>query len=252
MSDKLDVLASILRASPAGNSLALVGQLLDSLPIGVLITDSSTELRCAYANESMMRLVPPDKFPIEGRPLGDVWERAQVNGVLLILQQVAASRQARHLRDFDYVGLAGNRMTLPGEVSVWDWEVYPLTDAAEVVTHLLIVILDATDRALVGPEVNEEQRRRLAEIRESASGIIRIFGGPDDDQLSTEPLTLREREVAELIADGLTNAEIAARIFRSQATVATHISRILQKLGFGSRAQIAVWAVRERLRDVLS
>jgi DNA-binding NarL/FixJ family response regulator len=45
--------------------------------------------------------------------------------------------------------------------------------------------------------------------------------------------------VAELIADGLTNRQIAARLFVSERTVDTHVSRILAKLGCATRAQVA-------------
>jgi non-specific serine/threonine protein kinase len=53
------------------------------------------------------------------------------------------------------------------------------------------------------------------------------------------PLTRREREVAGLIADGLTNRQIGARLFIAERTVDTHVGRILAKLGCASRAQVA-------------
>jgi non-specific serine/threonine protein kinase len=53
------------------------------------------------------------------------------------------------------------------------------------------------------------------------------------------PLTRREREVAELIAHGLTNRQIGARLFIAERTVDTHVGRILDKLGCASRAQVA-------------
>jgi non-specific serine/threonine protein kinase len=57
------------------------------------------------------------------------------------------------------------------------------------------------------------------------------------------PLTAREREIAALVADGLSNRAIAARLVISQRTVDGHVERILAKLGFTSRAQVAAWAV---------
>jgi DNA-binding NarL/FixJ family response regulator len=56
-------------------------------------------------------------------------------------------------------------------------------------------------------------------------------------------LTPREREIAALIARGLSNKGIADELVISPATVARHVTNILTKLGFGSRAQIAAWAV---------
>lgn len=55
------------------------------------------------------------------------------------------------------------------------------------------------------------------------------------------PLAKREVEVARLIADGMSNKQIAARLFIADATVASHVRHIMDKLGFTSRSQIAVW-----------
>ncbi|MFC9835584.1 protein kinase [Rhodococcus sp. NPDC127530] len=56
-------------------------------------------------------------------------------------------------------------------------------------------------------------------------------------------LTKREREVAALIAEGLTNREIAARLVISPRTAQGHVEHLLTKLGFTSRAQVAAWVV---------
>jgi DNA-binding NarL/FixJ family response regulator len=60
-------------------------------------------------------------------------------------------------------------------------------------------------------------------------------------QAGAGPLGKREAEVAQLIADGLTNKEIGTRLFISERTVDSHVRSILNKLGFNSRAQIAAW-----------
>ncbi|WP_030456638.1 ATP-binding protein [Herbidospora cretacea] len=56
-------------------------------------------------------------------------------------------------------------------------------------------------------------------------------------------LTAREREIAELVARGLSNRAIADELVISQATVARHVANILAKLGFTSRTQVATWVV---------
>jgi ATP/maltotriose-dependent transcriptional regulator MalT len=55
------------------------------------------------------------------------------------------------------------------------------------------------------------------------------------------PLTAREREVAELVALGRSNREIAERLVLSDRTVGNHVQHILTKLGFANRSQIAAW-----------
>ena len=61
------------------------------------------------------------------------------------------------------------------------------------------------------------------------------------DHASAGVLRQRETEVARLVADGLSNKEIGARLFISERTVESHVRSIMNKLGFNSRAQIAGW-----------
>lgn len=71
------------------------------------------------------------------------------------------------------------------------------------------------------------------------------YGPPDSDP--AEALSRREREVLELVAEGLTNKEIASRLFIAENTVKNHLRRILSKLHLQSRAQAAAYALREGL-----
>jgi DNA-binding CsgD family transcriptional regulator len=59
------------------------------------------------------------------------------------------------------------------------------------------------------------------------------------------PLTRREREVAALIARGLTNRQIAEELFIAERTADTHVEHILAKLELGSRTQVATWVVEQ-------
>jgi CRP-like cAMP-binding protein/DNA-binding CsgD family transcriptional regulator len=60
---------------------------------------------------------------------------------------------------------------------------------------------------------------------------------------SADWLSLREREIAALVTDGLGNKEIASELLISPATVARHVANIMSKLKFRTRAQIATWVV---------
>ncbi|QBR94567.1 response regulator transcription factor [Nocardioides euryhalodurans] len=61
----------------------------------------------------------------------------------------------------------------------------------------------------------------------------------------TPGLSGREREVLELVAEGLTNRQIAERLFISPVTARNHVSRILTKLGLENRTQAATWLARQ-------
>jgi len=76
---------------------------------------------------------------------------------------------------------------------------------------------------------------------------LSVPAGPRPDagaHRSPDPLTPREHEIALLIAQGLSNREIADELVISPATAARHVANILAKFGFSSRTQIASWATR--------
>ncbi|MCO5996048.1 ATP-binding protein [Actinoallomurus rhizosphaericola] len=62
------------------------------------------------------------------------------------------------------------------------------------------------------------------------------------------PLTRRETEIADLVAEGMSNRDIAARLVIAQRTAEGHVEHILNKLGFNSRAQIGAWVGKRRPR----
>jgi DNA-binding CsgD family transcriptional regulator len=69
------------------------------------------------------------------------------------------------------------------------------------------------------------------------------------DHLRTGPLSCRELEIADLIAQGLTNREIAQRLIISTRTAESHVDHIKAKLGFGRRARIVAWALNRANGD---
>jgi DNA-binding NarL/FixJ family response regulator len=75
------------------------------------------------------------------------------------------------------------------------------------------------------------------------SGKIDVAGESSTRLAREDPLTAREREVARLIARGLTNSQIGEQLVISRRTADRHVSNSLDKLGLATRAQVAVWAV---------
>jgi NarL family two-component system response regulator LiaR len=74
--------------------------------------------------------------------------------------------------------------------------------------------------------------------------------GPREQVPAVEPLTEREMEVLRLVAQGLSNEEIAGRLVIAERTVRTHVSNILGKLHLANRTQAALYALREGLASL--
>ena len=72
-------------------------------------------------------------------------------------------------------------------------------------------------------------------------------GQPEPAPVQASPLTPREREVAALVARGLSNRAIAGELVITEATAERHIGNVFAKLGLASRAQLAVWTVEHGL-----
>ena len=103
-------------------------------------------------------------------------------------------------------------------------------------------------KSVSGDELAAAIRRAHAGLStlapEAAQVLIDAVTTPASDGVL---LTAREREVLSLLTEGLTNAEIAARLVVSLSTVKTHVSSIIAKLGAATRTEAAAIAVREQL-----
>ncbi|MET9657737.1 response regulator transcription factor [Streptomyces sp. NPDC006510] len=106
------------------------------------------------------------------------------------------------------------------------------TDARDLLEAVRTV---ARGEGLIAPAVT---RRLIAEF--AGTTPVRPANAPDSSVL--DALTRREREVLGCLGEGLSNAEIALRLSMAEATVKTHVSRLLGKLGLRSRVQAAVLA----------
>ena len=85
------------------------------------------------------------------------------------------------------------------------------------------------------------QRMRREAVLRLALGEAAEAATSDPEDAAPSLLAKRELEVAHLVAEGLSNKQIGVRLFISEATVASHIRHIMDKLGVNARSQIAVW-----------
>jgi DNA-binding NarL/FixJ family response regulator len=97
----------------------------------------------------------------------------------------------------------------------------------------------ARGEALLSPSVT---RRVIQEVTRHQRRVPR---SPDLDRL-----TQRELEVLRLLAEGLSNAEIAANLYLSEATVKTHTSNVLSKLGLRDRVQAVIFAYKQGIIEL--
>ncbi|MEV7682908.1 response regulator transcription factor [Streptomyces sp. NPDC088341] len=110
-------------------------------------------------------------------------------------------------------------------------------EAGELLTAVRTV---ARGEGLIAPAVT---RRLIAEFAAPAPVPASARPGrPAPDPETLDGLTRREREVLSCLGEGLSNAQIAVRLTMAEATVKTHVSRLLGKLGLRSRVQAAVLA----------
>jgi DNA-binding NarL/FixJ family response regulator len=113
----------------------------------------------------------------------------------------------------------------------------------ELVAAVRIV---AAGDALLAPEVTRRVIARFA-AGDAATAVPSVAPARDDGARVRAGLTDRETEVLRLMAEALSNAEIAQRLFIGEATVKTHVSNVLQKLGARDRVQAVVLAHRTGL-----
>lgn len=111
----------------------------------------------------------------------------------------------------------------------------PIVDEAKDRARSTLGAADFEAELLVGTGLTRHEAAALALGRTVDTQPYGEAGGP------TATLPRREGEVAELVAQGLSNKEIGARLFISDRTVESHVRSLMNKLGFSSRAQIAGW-----------
>lgn len=179
---------------------------------------------------AMARAVEPDVVLMDVRMPG-------TNGIDATAQIVAAQPDTRVIIlttfDLDEYAFAGLRAGASGFL-------LKDTEPAELVGAIRTV---ASGDAVVSPRVT----RRMLEMFAPRLPTHTADGATDSSTASDglgdlDDLTQREHEVLLALAEGLSNSEIATRLYVSEATVKTHVGKVLAKLGLRDRVQAVVYA----------
>jgi predicted ATPase/DNA-binding CsgD family transcriptional regulator len=204
----------------------------------------SREAGDLYLTESMLR-----NLAMVGMMTGDL-DSAMARGV----EALRVARQIDH-RLAQYYGLAelGWRAASSGQARLaarllGAAEVAGTRAGAEIMGPALPYWAQAKELALAALGASKFEAEFTAGKRMSRDAAVRLALGESDQgeveagaDVAPGPLAKREMEVAQLIAEGLSNKRIGGQLFISDRTVAAHVSNIMNKLGLNSRAQIAVW-----------
>ncbi|MCP2030996.1 DNA-binding NarL/FixJ family response regulator [Okibacterium sp. HSC-33S16] len=113
-------------------------------------------------------------------------------------------------------------------------------------------LIDAVRRLAAGQGLVDTAvtSRVIAEFARRSSGARVVEPIAPHDAIALDSLTLREREIVRLLANGLSNAEIATALFVETSTVKSHLTRAMAKIGVRDRLQTVVWAYRNGVASV--
>ncbi|UQN28279.1 response regulator [Brachybacterium kimchii] len=112
----------------------------------------------------------------------------------------------------------------------------------DLISHALRQV--AAGRGTIDQSLTRRILREVAERRRLQPVVVRPDSGAE------EVLTPRELEILRALAEGMSNADIAAHLHVEASTVKSHLARMLPKLGVASRLQAVVWAYQNRVVDL--
>ncbi|GAA4180606.1 response regulator transcription factor [Gryllotalpicola koreensis] len=115
---------------------------------------------------------------------------------------------------------------------------------AELVDAVRVV---AAGEGLLSPRLTRLVIEQFARAGAGQASVSPSSSAPSPSSPAIEELTQRENEILVLVAQGLSNSEIAGRLFLAEQTVKTHVSRIFMKLGLRDRAQAVILAYERGL-----
>ncbi|GGW88987.1 LuxR C-terminal-related transcriptional regulator [Streptomyces lomondensis] len=261
--------ATVARGPVPGQHLSLVG--LDQVELACALgylgeADRAVEVceralrLCERHGEQWVRSYVLRMLALAHTVRGD-WPRAErharealrlklavhdVMGIALTLDLLASIATARGAHEHAAV-LLGGADRVWADIDSGRWGAHTLNSARRDSE-------ERTCRAL-GRDAFERAHRRGGGLglTELVGHALQELARPGESAADRPPhedtavrLTRREREVAQLVAEGLANQQIADRLVISRRTAEGHVERILSKLGFSNRSQIAAWVTAQR------
>ena len=233
---------------PASRAVRLAARRGDLAAATAAFAEVRAWPRCSKAYVAGDLIMTLEAALLVGIPEGDVRAAADRCQILAtfpdlaeVLDAVRAGALARH---DDVIRL------LEGRVDEMATEM-PVPYRASL--HLYLARAFAAHSRLADARAEALTARRMLERwpgwrRDAVDSLLqRLDGAAEPTGDGDASLTRRELEVAALLAEGLSNADLARRLFISPKTAAVHVSNILMKLGMSSRSEVAAWAVRNNL-----
>jgi DNA-binding CsgD family transcriptional regulator len=241
--DKVEMLATVTLATAIiGGDRAGAATQLEWLREKVAIDGLDAE-----SFSSMVALVGEPGFGAgDARPLAEGLRRAW--GFASPVVEIARARFLGHVELADGNTEAGLAHLL--EVTATPDDVYPVPAPYRASDHLAVaralLAQGRTDEAAHHASAADRLLARWPGRRRDASNALqrRFAARSDPSAAGAEGLTPREQEVLALVAEGLSNADVAERLYISPRTAAVHVSSILAKLGVSSRTEAAAWSLR--------
>ena len=184
--------------------------------------------RSAAAEAALVECLQLDRL------LGDTWHLAWSTEAI----GWVATDTGRFERGARLLGIADRLWTQTGSRLAEPWQAWHATALERLREHLGSRRLDA----------EMEAGRTLTGAEGLAVALGEVGATSTPGTAVDQPLSGRELEVVALVATGLANRAIAEKLFLSPRTVEKHVEHVMDKLGIGSRAEIAAWHVRAGLR----
>jgi predicted ATPase/DNA-binding CsgD family transcriptional regulator len=219
-----EMLVPIVESARSHGDQAALAQFLESMGNAQLDL-GDVEGAAASWNESLAIFIAINDW------FGIIWSLAG-------LSLVAAARQEdeRAMR----LAAAADRLSREYSLGTWSFRAGQLAAAREQATA-------RRGKSKADGAWNQGQTMTTAEALEYAhSGRA-----PAEAPVDAGPLSRREREVAAMVAMGMTNKEIAQRLFIAERTAEGHVERIRNKLGVRSRTEVATWAITHGFKGPL-